>query len=374
MKPLTTKNPELRQHGVILLLLMLVLFVAGSSVVIGALNNRQTAEMARTREVRHQLERAKAELLAYAANYASFHDDTRGPGFFPCPDTDVPANDPDGLPNYTGNNPVLQECTYSTAAIGRLPRQEVFDDLRYRFNATYADIDEQFWYVAAPNYLYSATATNRRSYYRTYWDTSQPIASPRWLTLDGDTRYVALIIAPGEALSTQDRVASPASHENYLDGLNGGDGYNFYTSYANNPDLFNDQVIGITLDEYMIHVGTAVAREVKEGMDAYYTQYAGNSKRYPADALAVTPNMNSNSCSTSTLSNLFDDGLTWLRDNSSSETGERWSCKESMHWDRDSRPNRNRGYLTFSGCPNIRFRIIYGQPVKREGDSCAPAP
>ncbi|HEY0964041.1 MAG TPA: hypothetical protein VGE69_16955 [Pseudomonadales bacterium] len=383
MKALTLKNRKALQRGVILLLLMFVLFVAGSSVVIGALNNRQSVELARTREVHHQLERAKAELLAYAANYANFYDDARGPGFFPCPDTDDPQDDPDGLPNYTGSNPTLQHCTYSTAAVGRLPKIEIFSATSYRFNDTYADIDEQFWYVAAPRYLYSATATDRRSYYRTYWDTSTPtvasIASTRWLTLDGATGYVALIIAPGEVLPTQDRTAGLANYENYLDGSNGGDGYNFYTSYLNNPELFNDQVIGITLDEYMIHVGTAVAHKVKQGLDALYIQSPSIPKGYPSNINAVIPDTNSNICSSNALSDVFDGtnvGLlnppAWLRNNSPDETGERWSCAENVYWKRDFSPNRHQGYLTFGGCPNIKFRIVYGQPVKREGDTCAP--
>ncbi len=376
------RNPQ-NQGGVVFLAVMLVLIVTGSTFALSALNNRQDAELAYNQEVRYQMEQAKAALLAYAANYATFYTD-RGPGFFPCPDTDDPTevspSDPDGEPNYTST---VDYCSYdATPAIGRLPQMETFSSVTFRLNDTYADIDRQFWYVAAPRYLYSSTNWNRRSYARTYSDSdTSTIASSKWLTVDGTTKYVALIIAPGEELDGQDRAAGPTNYANYLDGQNGGDGFNFYTSYAANPELFNDEVLGITLDEYMIYVGTAVARQVKLRLDQYYLlNIPGNiPTRYPASSSAVTPVVpDTGTCNTSTFSNIFDgttygSAVYWLRDSTSGNNQERWSCRQSMSWTRDSGSgvNYGEGYLVFAGCPNIKFRMEYtSATVKREGDTC----
>jgi hypothetical protein len=374
MKNLITKRRRPRQEGMIFLALMLVLFVAGGSVAISALNNRQAASIAKAKEVHYQMEAAKTALLVYAANYAKFYSDARGPGFFPCPDTDDPDADPDGEPNYTGT-PSLQECTYDTPAIGRLPQLEELTSLTFRFNNAFADIDEQFWYVVAPRYVYSNTTANRRSYTRTYTgpDTLFDYASDYWLTLDGTSQYVALIIAPGEELETQNRAAGQTNYANYLDGQNGSS-FNFYTSYASNPALFNDQILGITLDEYMAYVGIAVAREVKVRLDSYYTQYAFTPKRYPSDSGSAS--VTSTTCSTSTFGNLFD-GTTygtaniWLRDSTSGNNGERWGCTHGMYWNRDASPDYDQGSLIFNGCPNMYFRIDYTTSnIDRIGDSC----
>jgi hypothetical protein len=375
--PKTRLRKPRRQGGAIFLALMLILIVTGSTFVLGALNNRQAASLAYKQEVRYQMEQAKAALLAYAANYATFYTD-RGPGFFPCPDTDAPTSDPDGEPNYTST---VDYCSYDAApALGRLPRMETFTSTTFRLNDTYADVDRQFWYAVAPRYLYSSTNLNRRSYTRTYSNSAvSTIASSKWLTLDGTTKYVALIIAPGEELDGQDRINGPTNYANYLDGQNGGDGFNFYTRYDSNPELFNDEILGITLDEYMIHVGTAVARAVKSRLDQYYLlNVPGNSPtRYPTSSSAAVPDT-FGTCSTSTFSNIFD-GTTygtanvWLRDSTSGNNNERWACRQNMTWTRDSGTgvNYGEGYLVFSGCPNIKFRIEYASAnVKREGDTC----
>ena len=354
---------------------MLVLFVTGGSVAISALNNRQTATIAKAREVRYQMEAAKAALLAYAANHSKFYSDARGPGYFPCPDTDDPELDLDGTPNYTGTAS-LKECTYASPALGRLPQEEVLTELTFRFNDAYADIDEQFWYVVAPRYLYSNTSTNRRSYTRTYAGPTLSFtnASDYWLTLDGNTEYVALIIAPGAELETQNRLAGPTNYANYLDGQNGGSNYDFYTSYEANPELFNDEIIGITLDEYITYVGTAVARDVKLRMESYYDQYAGSPKRFPADSNTVA-DVTSTSCTTSTFSNMFDGttygtAIPWLRDTSAGNTGERWSCTYGLYWNRNPNPDYDSGVLMINGCPDISWQIDYGGAITRVGEYC----
>ncbi|MEY4641595.1 MAG: hypothetical protein RLZZ227_1589 [Pseudomonadota bacterium] len=352
MKTSTTSKAS--QQGVIFLALVLVLFVAGSTVAISALNNRQSRELQERAEVRYQMGLAKAALLSYAASSAQLYDNERGPGFFPCPDT---GNDgePEG------------GCNSNTAVLGRLPEYQVLpDNRRFYINDTYANVDGQFWYVVAPRYVYdTATTTNRRSRLR----TAATYAAPYWLNLDGKSEYVALIIAPGNELTTQSRRTGPTNYANYLDGLNGASGFNYYTSYDSNPELFNDEVIGITLDEYMLHVGTAVAREVKAVIDVFA---AGSFGAYPGDSGAI----NSVSCSAftgTTFSNLFDNQAAWLRDNSLNNNGnnnERWSCPSGMWWNRDASPNTGVGVLKLNGCDNLSFTLTFGGGITRTGTRC----
>ena len=374
MKNLRMKLHKFRQRGVIFLALVMVLVIAGSAFTLGALNNRQTTELAREREVQYQMEQAKAALLAYAANHAELWSNARGPGFFPCPDTDDPDADPDGTPNYTGTLS-LQECIASDfPLIGRLPQMEEIGTTTFRFNDAYADVDRQFWYVVSPRYLYSSTSSNRRAYKRVYVDddTAFSYASDYWLTLDDDDnpQYVALIIAPGEELDTQDRSTGQTDYSNYLDGQNGGAGFNFYTSYSANPELFNDKILGITFEGWMEYVLPKVAREVKVRLDSYYEQSALIPKRYPPDSGDPT----ATSCSGTTFSNMFDGdsyGSTavWLRDNSTGNNGERWSCLYSMHWNRGGSPYTT-GDLKFYGCPGLTFTMEYGEEPVRAGEDC----
>ncbi|MGV3590047.1 MAG: hypothetical protein ACO1PZ_00060 [Gammaproteobacteria bacterium] len=365
MKPRTTTNRKARQHGVILLLLMLVLFVAGSSVVIGALNNRQRIAAASRAEVMYQLEQAKAQLLAYAANYAVLYDNQRGPGFFPCPDTDDPAIDDSGAADAI--------CDSDLPLVGRLP---VYDDngsTKFTFNDAYADIDEQFWLVVGPRYVYySSSSSRRRSYTRAFADSATSNwASQYWLTLDDASEYVALLIAPGEALETQDRTTGRADFTNYLDGRNGSDGFGFHSSYPENPEQFNDIVVGITVDEFMLHTGTAVARAMKTVLD----QYHANFGVYPGDNGSSASYTSSTCGNTTGFANAFENAsytgtYNWLRDSSLSNgnTQERWSCRYGAYWDRLS--DAHSGTLKFPGCTGLSFTFTYGGGITRDGDAC----
>ncbi len=334
-----------RQKGVIFLALILVMFVTGGTLALSALNNRQSTEIAAQSELHYQMAAAKAALLAYAASSARLNSDLRGPGFFPCPDTDN-----DGLPQST--------CNSNIALVGRLPQYEDFSGSRFPFNDTYANVDRQFWYVVGPRYVYhTTTAGNRRSRLRTN-AISTLYAAAYWLTLDGTPEYVALIIAPGDELTTQTRSTGATSYANYLDGQNGASGFNYFTSYSSNPELFNDQVIGITLDEYIKTVGAVIAGEIKETIDIYA---AANADAYPVDSGSLTSTSCPSSTTGTTFSNLFDSGHVWLRDASISPNGnnnERWSCASGVYWDRHT-SLLNTGDLKFNGCTNLSFTLKY---------------
>lgn len=346
------------QRGYIMLGLLLIMVIGGSSLVLAGLGNRQSVYQQQQQELHAQMMEAKATLLAYAANSAALNGGTRGPGFFPCPDTDN-----DGQPQATCNSPAIP----TAGPIGRLPEYQDFSGSLFRFNDTYAGVDQQFWYVVGPRYVYDTATT---SYRRSRLRTSTTYAAPYWLQLDDTSEYVALLIAPGEALASQDRVAGPTTIANYLEGNNGSDGFNFHTNDGNgDTNTFNDQIVGITYDEYMVVVGAAVARRIKTEIDAYAL---ANDGIYPPDSGALE----STSCSSTlgtTFSDLFDSQEVWLRDRSvnNGNNSERWSCPYSTYWNKTSTdPDTGVGELMFNGCANLKFTLTYNGGIVREGDGC----
>jgi hypothetical protein len=116
------------QRGVIFLALVLVLFVTGSTLMLGAVNNRQSTTLAQQAELHYQMEQAKTALLAHAASTAGLYNNARGPGFFPCPDTDN-----DGAAESACNVDDLDN-----AQLGRLPEYDDNSGTTFRFNDAYA--------------------------------------------------------------------------------------------------------------------------------------------------------------------------------------------------------------------------------------------
>lgn len=354
------------QKGVIFLALVLILFVTGSTMMLGALNNRQSASLAQDAELHIQLELAKENLLAYLANSNRFFADARGPGFFPCPDTNAdgvaetscnPTNTSTTVCGTTANRPRPQ--------LGRLPRYVEEGDYRVELNDYYRaawesqnpDPDRQFWYVVAPRYVYytSATATNiRRS--RTRTSTSETVTAPSpppactRLFLDDEGGYVAFIIAPGEELETQNRAGNSSLYSNYLDGQNGANNYYYYTNYESNPALFNDQIIGITLEEYVKAVGMRVAIESKKQIDDYY----GVNGYYPTTQANFRLEL--------------DDAAdhVWLMPSTNAAyNGEIWATYTSYT---DTNPQT--AVISFNGCAGITFTLTWPDGIQSSGDSC----
>src|SRR5687768_6423441 len=87
-RPPPVQRLEFKQKGVVLLLLLLIFLVGGTSMMIGTFDNRQDLYLRQQAELSNQLQLAKEALLAFAANSSAIYNNTRGPGFFPCPDTE----------------------------------------------------------------------------------------------------------------------------------------------------------------------------------------------------------------------------------------------------------------------------------------------
>lgn len=357
----TPRKNKLPQKGVIFLALVLVLFVTGSTLMLGALNNRQDAYLTQQAELHEQLEIAKANLLAYLANSNALFGDTQGPGFFPCPDTNN-----DGVAEAICNptNTTLPACNSNTSRpgplVGRLPEYVEQSGHRIALSDYNKDLDRQFWYVLGPRYIYhTTTSTSRRSRLRT--STSITVSTPgpacMRMYLDGTGGYVAFIIAPGETLGTQNRADNPTLYANYLDGQNGANNYYYYTSYAANPETFNDRIIGITLEEYVKAVGIRVAIESKQEMDVYYP--SRDPDAYPSNATNFR----------AALDEITDHP--WLMPTATTgNNGERWSTDTAYTGNSNTTATIN-----FSGCTGITFSLTYPDgvapaDVRANGTAC----
>jgi len=325
-----------RQQGVVLLLLLLVLVVSASTLALSTANSRQTLAQLDQSETFLQLEQAKAALLAYAATTNTLYDNLRGPAFLPCPDTDN-----DGVADSS--------CESNNALLGRLPEYIVVDgaaDERFYFNSYFAPTDRQFWYAVGPRYTYSSTTSNRRSRNRT--SSTSANATPYRLFLDGQSEYIAVLLAPGRELEGQNRATAPTTFGNYLEGGNGSSNYNYFSHADGDPEVFNDIVIGITLDELMIYVGMAVSREVKRRLDIYHT----SNGSYPS--------------SSTSFRNAFDNEYFWLRESgTSSENGERWSNYITY-----TRLDPDSVRINYNGCTGMRFEFTYTGNITLTGTSC----
>lgn len=335
------KHPEYKQKGVVLLLLLLIFLIAGTSLMLGTFNNRQDIYARQQAELSNQLQLAKEALLAFAANSSAIYQNNRGPGFFPCPDT-TNAGTPDA------------DCDGSAVNLGRLPQYTTdMADNKIFFNSYYASANRQFWYAVASHYIYTTDEDDRRASNRTSIDTA--IASSR-LTLDATDNIVALILAPGESLGFQNRDAALLSPGNFLEGGNDDIDANSFTTSAADPAAFNDQLIAITHDELMAYIGVNAALEIKRLLDGYYDLQA----HYPGDP--DDPMHDADKYHDAFAAVLATH--VWLTDNTG-PGNEQWATNTSYTLNSATEVS-----LTFSGCANMSFTLNHDGGVTRFGHSC----
>ena len=246
------------QRGAALLLIVMVLFVSLSTIILATANN-QNLNLQQSVAVRSELNLAKEILLAYAMQYPDISGSSIGPGRLPCPDIDNGA--------YPETSCDATLATFQ----GRLPEElDPAGGTVFNFNDEYADIDQQFWYAVDPNFHTSTGSTVNSN------------STAGSFTFDGSGNYVAVLIAPGEAVSGQDRNSSNTDDSNYLDGGNQ-NGSAYVSSYAVDPDNFNDQIVTITKNELMTMTTNRVIQEIKKELDTYYS-----FNRYYRDSIPPT--------------------------------------------------------------------------------------
>ena len=230
--PAPAPLPPCARGGALLILLVLISVVLGYAVIAGL--NRSADALARAREQKSYaaLAQAKQALIAYALTYKDTHDAPGGsytvPGFLPCPDLGTGIN--------KEGTTALNCGSFLVSAIGRLPWKTLgLDALR-------DGSGECLWYAVSGTYKYKPNgvlSNNTSSNNLMNWDTNGQFnvldadgSSYLAGSADGtraDTRAVAVIFAPGAALSGQDRgpvagAANCGGNYNpaaYLDAANG---------------------------------------------------------------------------------------------------------------------------------------------------------
>lgn len=245
------------QRGAVLLVLFLIVFSVAASVFLSSVNTH-SVEVRQLLDVRTEMGKSKQALIAYARNYHNYgfdndgdtFTDDEGPGRLICPDVD----------NDSFADSTIAQCTDNVR--GRLP--ETFttagsSTVTVTLNDYFSDVDQQFWYVVSPAFKEITT-------------TQVNHLTAGTLSIDGVPGYVAVIIAPGEALAGQDRSASSTTAANYLEQDNLA-GTSFINSYTADPDAFNDQVIGITAAELNVEI-VGVLEPTRQ---ALYNYYAANT-------------------------------------------------------------------------------------------------
>ncbi len=219
------------EHGAALIGALLLVVLVGTSLVLRQLS-RADIDVAREQTTHIALKAAKEALIAYAAT-------SNTPGRLPCPEDTSRI----GFPTEGSE---LSSCSNVAPTIGRLPWYSL------KLEKMLDGHGEPLWYALSPGFR------------------AEPLNSetPGQLMLDSRTDIVALILAPGPALSGQSRTllttSTPPDPANYLD-VSNKDGNPKFIS-ASTTNSLNDRVIAITHAELFAQVELRVARDVRYAM------------------------------------------------------------------------------------------------------------
>ncbi len=245
-----------RQRGAALLLLMLVLFTAGTFFLLP-----QSFGISRVEQEQRSAEalgKARAALLGLAAAWPD-SGRSRGPGFLPCPDTDG-----DGFSNAPCNTPPDQ------VAIGRLPWRDL------GIEEPLDGWGEPLWYAVSSNYREAPAVAQLNS------DTDQY----PFLTLDGGAmELAAVVLAPGEPLSGQSRPSNDP--RDYLEDPNA-DGTKDFRNLADKSIEGNDRAVGIGRDVLLRRAERRALAEMRQLLERYYRACGDLPWAAPFDPTAVS--------------------------------------------------------------------------------------
>ncbi len=235
-----------RQRGVVIIMFVLALFLAGSTVVLSALNNRPP-QLERAENLQRDLLLAKERLLTFAMLYPQHF--SGGPGRLPCGDTDN-----DGLPNACANS------------LARLPqRVTLTSGERYPLSEEGVPFDLQPWYYVDASVRSSVVTLNAAT------------APTSGITLDGVTDIVAVLIQPGDPIASQARPNTTVG--NYLESPN-----TVLAAFSNSPaSTRNDLVLPIMRSELLAYSTAAAAAEMRRLLNA---NHPVNANSYPANLAA----------------------------------------------------------------------------------------
>ena len=253
IRPRPLRSPG-SQSGAALISLVLALALGSGLVSIGWLEaTARSAHHALRTEA--ALAAARDALIGYAVSYPDQHSGRDGPGYLPCPDT-------------SGNGSPNSPCR--ATAFGRLPWR------RLGLHDPRDGAGERLWY-----------GLGRRFRANGYKHRPLNLETAAELVVNGRQDIAAVILAPGPALSFQDRHADRSDPAQFLEGGNETpeDG-----TYASPPspspagdratDRFNDRVTTISRDELMAASGRRVLAAVQAAL-AQYRDAPWNSGALP---------------------------------------------------------------------------------------------
>ena len=249
-----------RQHGVVILSLMLIVIAATSFVLLKGLNKATNNAVGfNESSTRNVLNEAKAVLIGYAVSYPEKHVSAAGPGRLPCPDYAYQgATDPVG--------------SADSCSLGAGTETGLFPYRTLDANEMFDGSGARLWYAVSDNHR-AGTGGSVNS------DTEGS------LSVDALNDVVAVIIAPGPALGGQDRsvdaVADQYDLSQYLEGENASTGDNLFTKVK--TQYANDEVVTITRAELMEATENRVLNTVSNALRHYYNDPDGD------DAAAIDP-------------------------------------------------------------------------------------
>ena len=199
------RRGKAKQRGASLMIIIVILVVAFAAALVTSLS-LSSIKSARQQRTTTALSQAKAALIGYATTYSDTHSG-EVIGFLPCPDYDGS--------NGEGSSPLGACGSQDVSQIGRLPWRTL------NLPKILDGDGECLWYAV------SGTYKNNPKTGLMNWDTNGQLkaySSDGTLLTQSNNQAVAVIIAPGKALSGQNRAGTSApicggnyTATNYLD-------------------------------------------------------------------------------------------------------------------------------------------------------------
>jgi len=264
-------RPQLpqRQRGLAMLVFLAFFAVTAAYLLVRSLNRTNVAlTIARAETNRDVLQQARAALIAWSASEALQGTSNFQPGALPCPDSDN-----NGTSDYSGSNCV--------GYVGRLPYNTL------GIAPLYDASGELLWYAVSSNFRRLSTNVIN----------SNTLGSLTLTGLAPASNVIAVVLAPGMRLGSQDRSATGANTaSNYLEDTNGVASSTSFVSKTENltdsvaANLFNDQLLAISSQDLFSVVEPVVAarieRDIKPDLLTYFSSW---NSAYPYAAKFANP-------------------------------------------------------------------------------------
>ncbi len=287
-----TYNLPGTQSGVVLIIILTIIVIGAAGVFMATANYKQR-QVTVNNSSHGNLDQIKKAIVGWSLS----HPDK--PGMLPWPDSRTDSN-------YDGNSDCLSNTPSYTSLLGRVPWLgqtnpcvAPLTGMSVRsIDATGAPV----YYAASPNLVYNYNS----GAYPTINSSTREL-NTGWLTVIDrrgnvlSNRVAFVVIAPGRALSNQQRNGAIPATDQYLDSVTvNGTLYNNANSsgvfVSGQPDdSFNDLIQYITIDQLMVLVEKRVLRELKSCLDRYAVANGGTYP-YPINMNGESgANSNSNS-------------------------------------------------------------------------------